>query len=119
MYGGKVVEVGTSSSRGNYIIIEAVVDGQIIQFSYSHMDEPSNIKLTKNSDGSFNPVSIDAGDKVGVMGTTGSGSTGSHLHLEVTINDVRVNPDPNYKGPGRSGYDPADGTGYIPVPYGW
>ncbi len=128
MYGGKVVEIKLNEdANGYYIVIEAVVDGKTIRYSYSHMHELPTHKGKELEVGD----SIDAGDTVGVMGTTGKrkdgspSSSGSHLHLGITELDpstgefITVNPDPNYKGPGRSGYDPAYGTGYIPVPYGW
>ncbi|MFI3250926.1 MAG: M23 family metallopeptidase, partial [Eubacteriales bacterium] len=40
---------------------------------------------------------VQQGDVIGYVGTTGS-STGNHLHLEVRLNDARVDPINVYAG---------------------
>ena len=66
-------------SSGNKIVIEH--DG--FQTSYSHMNSLSHLKA-----GDF----VKAGDVIGYVGTTGR-STGPHLHFEVGIGDLRVDPE--------------------------
>ncbi len=106
MYGGIVIETGYEpDGHGYYVIIEAEINGKKVRYRYSHMHSAPNV--TEGQE-------VDAGDKVGILGNSG-GSTGAHLHLEITDNGIHVNPDPNFTG--QSNYDPANGTGYIPVPY--
>jgi murein DD-endopeptidase MepM/ murein hydrolase activator NlpD len=119
MYGGTVVDIGTSStaSYGYTITIESIVDGQTVKYMYAHMNAQSPLGIGDT---------VYAGQEVGTVGKTGS-ATGNHLHVEVWVNGSRENPDPNYTT--TINYD-ADGnpasntynydksrpyTGYIPV----
>jgi murein DD-endopeptidase MepM/ murein hydrolase activator NlpD len=107
MYGGTVIETGYDpNGHGYYVIIEAEINGKKVRYRYSHMHNAPNVT---------NGQEVDAGDKVGIVGSTGS-STGGHLHLEVTDNGTTVNPDSNFTG--QQNYNPAkDPTNYIPSPY--
>lgn len=67
---GKVAETGSDISRGNYVIIEK--DNSDFQTCYYHLAS----KTVEEGD------IVTAGDKIGVMGSTGN-STGVHLHFQI------------------------------------
>ena len=75
---GKVIVSDYNKYAGNYIIIEHSGN---VKTRYLHCSE----LLVKEGD------SVEKGDKIALMGSTGN-STGPHLHFEVHINDVAVNP---------------------------
>lgn len=75
---GKIIETGSSDVWGNYILME---HSENFQTYYCHLSE------IYVSEGAV----IRQGETVGLVGSTGW-STGSHLHFEVRINGVRVNP---------------------------
>ena len=78
--GGKVVDKGTDATKGNFIKIEQT-DGTIA--TYMHMKNLS--PLPKG-------ITVNAGDYIGVQGTTGR-STGVHLHYQVQdVNGNYINP---------------------------
>lgn len=72
-FDGMVTEVGNNSLRGNYVIIDSIVNGQNVQTRYLHMKD-----LSVLVGGQQNVI---AGQRIGTMGTTGD-STGIHLHFE-------------------------------------
>lgn len=81
--GGTVIEAGYSSGGyGNYVIID---HGNGIQTVYGHMLDNSLRVRT----GQY----IGKGEVIGQVGNTGY-SFGAHLHFEVRINGIRVNPAP-------------------------
>ncbi|MEO6944913.1 MAG: M23 family metallopeptidase [Lacisediminihabitans sp.] len=75
--------VNSHSGYGNHVIVDHVINGQKIQSLYGHM-----------LDGS---ITVTVGEQVkvtqtlGLVGSTGE-STGAHLHLEIHINGVPVDP---------------------------
>ncbi|MEO7123651.1 MAG: peptidoglycan DD-metalloendopeptidase family protein [Lacisediminihabitans sp.] len=75
--------VNTHSGLGNHVIVDHVINGQKVQSVYGHM-----------LDGS---IAVTVGEQVkvtqtlGLVGSTGE-STGAHLHLEIHINGVPVDP---------------------------
>ncbi len=75
---GKVLLNEWISGYGNRIEID---NGKGIITSYSHL----KLSLVKVGD------NVLKGQKIGVMGSTGN-STGNHLHFEVILNGVKVNP---------------------------
>jgi len=75
---GKVVETGESDVWGKYVLIEHS-DG--LHTYYCHLSE-----IYVNEE-----TVIRQGETVGLVGSTGW-STGPHLHFEIRINGVRVNP---------------------------
>lgn len=75
---GRVIETGSSDVWGNYVLMEHSED---FQTYYCHLSE------IYVSDGAI----IRQGETIGLVGSTGW-STGPHLHFEVRINGVRVNP---------------------------
>jgi murein DD-endopeptidase MepM/ murein hydrolase activator NlpD len=79
-YAGKVVRSGESDVWGKYVLIEHS-DG--FETYYCHLNE------IYASEGTV----IRNGETLGVVGSTGW-STGPHLHFEVRIDGVRVDPEP-------------------------
>lgn len=67
---GTVYFSGPDGGYGNRIIID---HGNGYRSTYSHMDAPSPLSVGE---------SVDAGDVLGGIGTTGT-STGNHLHFEI------------------------------------
>lgn len=76
---GKVVETGESDVWGMYVLLEHS-DG--LHTYYCHLSE---IYVSEDA-------VIRQGETVGLVGSTGW-STGPHLHFEIRINGVRVNPE--------------------------
>ena len=76
---GRVVETGSSDVWGNYVLLEHSED---FCTYYCHLSE---IYVEEDA-------VIRQGETVGLVGSTGW-STGPHLHFEVRINGVRVNPE--------------------------
>ena len=75
---GRVAFVGVKSGYGNVIEVD---HGQGIMTRYAHLSAfTTRIGAT-----------VAAGEQIGKMGSTGR-STGSHLHFEVRLNGVAVNP---------------------------
>lgn len=75
---GVVSFTGIRSGYGKYIIVD---HGYGVSTGYGHL---KNILVEEND-------RVMRGDKIGLMGNTGR-SIGSHLHYEVRINDVPINP---------------------------
>lgn len=72
---GVVVEVGSNSRSGNYVVIEHVAsDGSIFTTSYLHQ-YAEDILVGEGQQ-------IEAGEQIGAVGNAGW-STGAHLHYEV------------------------------------
>lgn len=76
---GRVAEIGESDVWGKYVLMEHS-DG--FATYYCHLSE---IYVEKNA-------VIRQGETVGLVGSTGW-STGPHLHFEVRINNIRVDPE--------------------------
>lgn len=83
---GKVVEVVPvpgASTLGAYIVLEHQIDGKTVHSVYAHLVSGS--------------VTVRVGDEVatgmqiGKLGNTGA-STGPHLHLEILVNRLHVDP---------------------------
>jgi len=80
---GRVIAVGTSGNYGKRIMIYHGIDekGNTYVTVYAHLSE---FKVRVED-------SVSQGDLIGLMGSTGY-STGTHLHYEVIVNGVKVNP---------------------------
>jgi murein DD-endopeptidase MepM/ murein hydrolase activator NlpD len=78
---GRVRLAGAHGGLGNVVVVE---HGYGIETLYGHLAET----LVKTGD------RVKRGDRVGLMGSTGR-STGPHLHYQVNVNGVAVNPS-NY-----------------------
>ncbi len=76
---GRVIETGSSDVWGNYVLME---HSEKLRTYYCHLSE---IYVEDNA-------VIRQGETIGLVGSTGW-STGPHLHFEVRINGVRVNPE--------------------------
>lgn len=74
---GKVVKTAYHSGWGYYAEVEHPINGETYYSLYAHMK--SSAKVSANDD-------IEAGDLIGIMGSTGN-SSGQHLHLEIGIKD--------------------------------
>lgn len=75
---GVVTLAGTQSGYGNVVVVD---HGNGLTTRYAHLSE---IEATLGQE-------IRRGELIGLVGSTGR-STGPHLHYEVRINDVAVNP---------------------------
>ena len=76
--GGTVITSTYNSSYGNYIVIS---HGNGMTTLYAHLSSRS-VSVGTN---------VSKGQQIGLIGSTGI-STGPHLHFEVSVNGVRVNP---------------------------
>jgi hypothetical protein len=95
---GKVVAVSENNdkaSAGNKIVVQSVVMGKKVTWTYFHMVHKS-IVVKKGQN-------IKAGQVVGKMGSTGF-STGKHLHWEIWSGHRTAQPNINSGGKGF--YDP-------------
>ena len=79
-----VLEVGQNEAYGNYIILK---HSDNLKTFYGHLN---SVKVKKG-------MNLRKGEVIGYMGSTGY-STGPHLHFEIRINDLRVNPEISLKG---------------------
>ncbi|MDY0946131.1 M23 family metallopeptidase [Frigoribacterium sp. CFBP9039] len=76
---------GPSGAFGNHVEIEHVVDGQKVTSTYSHMQSGS-VEVSVGD-------TVTVGQIIGAVGSTGN-STGAHLHFEIHLNGVPVDPYP-------------------------
>ena len=70
---------------GNHVILTHIIDGKLVETVYAHMEYGSS-PLVEGQE-------VKAGDLVGLVGSSGQ-STGPHLHLEIFVDGVNVNPIP-------------------------
>lgn len=75
MLKGHVLERGTDSSQGNYLVI---VDDTIGSYTYGYATRYMHLASFDVNQGD----AVDVGQQVGMEGTTGQ-STGIHLHVEM------------------------------------
>lgn len=68
---------------GVHVIIDHHINGKLVQSVYGHMQRGS-VRVTVGQE-------VKVTDIVGLVGSTGA-STGNHLHLEIHINGVPVDP---------------------------
>lgn len=83
---GTVTHVGCDSSRGNWVKVD---HGGGVTTQYYH--------LLDNSIAVQRGQAVRAGDTIGYMGSTGN-STGAHLHFQVEVGGVPVDPLPYLLG---------------------
>jgi len=76
---GEVIEIGYKDNIGKYIIIEYSI---YVRFTYAHLSEVY-VRY-----GDF----VEIGQLIGRVGISGR-STGPHLHLEASYQNVYMNPD--------------------------
>jgi murein DD-endopeptidase MepM/ murein hydrolase activator NlpD len=82
---GVVSTRGSYGGLGNHVILTHIIDGKLVESVYGHMQHGSS-PLVEGQE-------VKAGDLVGLVGSTGQ-STGPHLHFELLIDGVHVNPLP-------------------------
>jgi murein DD-endopeptidase MepM/ murein hydrolase activator NlpD len=75
--------VASHAGLGNHVIVDHVINGQKVQSVYGHMLDNS-FKVTVGEQ-------VKVTQTLGLVGSTGE-STGAHLHLEIHINGVPVDP---------------------------
>ena len=75
---GEVLIAGYSSSAGNWVVID---HGNGLVAKYMHQE---SICVSVGQE-------VKKGQKIGNMGTTGN-STGVHLHFQLELNDIPINP---------------------------
>jgi murein DD-endopeptidase MepM/ murein hydrolase activator NlpD len=80
---GVVLRSEFSGGFGQHAIIEHVINGQRVTSTYAHMVGGSSPLVVGQQ--------LLAGDFVGTVGSTGT-STGAHLHLEIRIDDIAIDP---------------------------
>lgn len=81
---GVVVGVNDEDwSYGQHVVVEHVINGQKIQSWYAHM-QTGSIRVKVGD-------VVTVGQEIGQVGSTGQ-STGAHLHLEIHVNGVPVDP---------------------------
>ncbi len=68
---GTVEKCGWNSANGNYVVIKHTISGKIIYSFYAHL---SSYCVSEGT-------TVDSNTIIGVMGNTGSGSAGAHLHF--------------------------------------
>lgn len=81
---GDVVSAGSKSGYGNVVIIQ---HGDTYTTLYAHLN---TIRVRAGDQ-------VKRGDIIGTVGTTGT-STGPHLHYEIHVNEIPVNPGKYLKG---------------------
>jgi murein DD-endopeptidase MepM/ murein hydrolase activator NlpD len=75
--------VNSHAGLGNHVVVDHVINGQKVQSVYAHM-----------LDGSIRVVvgqAVKVAQQLGQVGSTGE-STGAHLHLEIHLDGVPVDP---------------------------
>ena len=77
---GRVLFAGFLQLSGNTVVIE---HGYGVKSWYYHMDSLTDIKADDI---------VECGQKIGEIGSTGF-STGPHLHFEITVTNIAVNPE--------------------------
>jgi len=75
--------VATHGGLGNNVVVDHIINGQKVQSVYGHMLDNS-FKVTVGEQ-------VKVTQTLGLVGSTGE-STGPHLHLEIHINGVPVDP---------------------------
>ena len=87
MYDGLVVKVGENVALGHYVVID---HGENVVATYASL---SNVEVVEGQQ-------VQQGDRLGVISTSAGYEceNGAHLHLEVTKNNVPVDPMPYVNG---------------------
>jgi murein DD-endopeptidase MepM/ murein hydrolase activator NlpD len=82
---GVVIESEYSGALGAHVVIEHVIDGEVVQSQYGHLQGDSLAVSVGET--------VGIGQQVGVVGSTGM-STGPHLHFGIIIGGQQVDPAP-------------------------
>lgn len=69
---------------GNYLLIHG--EGERRSYFYSHLARPASVRRGEG---------VLEGEQVGLVGETGNAAgTGCHLHFEIRVRGVAINPEP-------------------------
>jgi len=68
---------------GEHVVVDHVINGQKVQSVYAHMQAGTTLVSVGET--------VQVGQVLGLVGSTGA-STGAHLHLEIHVNGVPVDP---------------------------
>ena len=72
---------------GNYLLIHG--EGERRSYFYAHMPRPARVRRGER---------VWEGERVGTVGETGNAvGTGCHLHFEIHVRGVAVNPEPDLR----------------------
>jgi murein DD-endopeptidase MepM/ murein hydrolase activator NlpD len=83
MADGVVTQSEFSGGYGQHVYIEHQVNGQSVMTVYAHLQADSSPLRVGDR--------VSVGDFIGLVGSTGT-STGPHLHFEVRVDGVYVDP---------------------------
>lgn len=85
---GKVLRRGFDPVLyGNYLLIHG--EGERRNYFYSHLLRPARVRRGQR---------VLEGDRVGLVGETGNAvGTGCHLHFEIHVRGVPINPEPDLR----------------------
>jgi murein DD-endopeptidase MepM/ murein hydrolase activator NlpD len=76
---------------GNYLLIHG--EGERRSYFYAHLPRPAPVRPGER---------VWEGERVGAVGETGNAAgTGCHLHFEIRVDGVAVNPEPELRRWGR------------------
>ena len=80
---GVVSEAVASGGYGTHVYLTHTINGQSVKTLYAHMQTGSSPLAVGQE--------VMVGDFIGLVGSTGQ-ATGAHLHLEILVDDVQVDP---------------------------
>ena len=81
---GVVVESEFSGALGAHVVIQHVIDGEVVQSQYGHMQGDSLAVVVGQQ--------VTMGQQLGLVGSTGQ-STGPHLHFGIILGGVLIDPE--------------------------
>lgn len=82
IYDGVISKTGYEAEGGNYIFVGHKVGNRFIKAGYMHL---SRVLVTNNQN-------VKRGDVIGYIGSTGTSSTGAHLHFSIYIDGELTDP---------------------------
>lgn len=87
MFEGTVIDVGSSYKVGNYVVID---HGENVVATYASLE---NVQVQKGE-------TVKQGDVIGEASTSASAEyiDGAHVHLQIAVKGVEVDPTPYVKG---------------------
>ncbi|MDE5955794.1 MAG: M23 family metallopeptidase, partial [Bacteroidales bacterium] len=92
---------GDENGAGNRFTLEGTIDGEIVKFSYWHLDAGKPVAINPRTGQPFRPGDrVYRGEVIAYSGRTGNANEIEfpHLHLTVTKNGSRINPEDYLNG---------------------